>query len=526
MNFSSKDKEQIEAHGLSFDAIGQQLENFVKGFPATKAVGSAGINNGIEKLEEQTMKQYIELFDRRTDYPETAKFVPASGAASRMFKDLYEFLEKYSPETGKLEDFLAAEQTITHIGEFAFAQELYERLKEKNKTAFHEILSANHFFETPFRCEDKTFHRRLIETILNADGLDYGQSPKALILFHKYKDAVRTAMEEHLVEAAAYCRNKDGKASLHFTVSPAHHDKVRRLLAKVLPHYEQTYNTKFDIKLSFQKSSTDTIAVQLDNTPARNEQGELIFRPAGHGALIENLQETNADIIYIKNIDNVEVDDLKQGDVRYKKMLGGMLVALKRETDTVLQLLQSDKHNTETIVRAEELCKEKLHLHLQDRNNFADNERYADYLFERLNRPMRICSMVKNEGQPGGGPFWVEDRDGEVSLQIVEKAQLNLEDETQNAIFQSSTHFNPVDIVCSIKDYKGDKFRLNDFIDPSAGFISVKTQQSSKIKIQERPGLWNGAMAKWISIFVETPIEYFNPVKTLNDLLKPAHRND
>lgn len=526
MNFSQKDIKQIEAHGLNLNLIEQQLENFAKGFPPTKAVEAAGINNGIEKPEEQTMKHCIELFEQRTDYLETAKFVPASGAASRMFKDLYEFLEKYSPETSNLEDFPAAERTIRHIGEFAFAQELYERMKEKNIKAFGEILSVDYFFETPFRCEDKAFYSRIVENILNADGLDYGQSPKALILFHKYKDAARTAMEEHLVEAASYCRNKDGKASLHFTISPAHYDKVSRLLAKVLPYYEQSYNTKFDIKLSFQKPSTDTIAVQLDNTPARNEEGELIFRPAGHGALIANLQETNADIIYIKNIDNVETDRLKQGDVQYKKMLGGMLVKLKREIDCVLQLLQSDKHNTETTARAEELCNSKLHLHLQNRNDFADNEEYANYLFDRLNRPIRICSMVKNEGEPGGGPFWVEDRDGNISLQIVEKAQLKLEDEKQNAILQSSTHFNPVDIVCSIKDYKGEKFRLNDFIDPSAGFISVKTQHSSKIKIQEKPGLWNGAMAKWISIFVETPIEYFNPVKTLNDLLKPAHRNN
>lgn len=524
MDFSSKDIEQIEAHSLSLNAVAEQLANFRKGFPETKAVAAAGVNNGIEKADEQAMERYIAIFDNRTDYTETAKFVPASGAASRMFKDLYEFMANYSPTEGNMEDFPAAEQTIRHIGEFAFARELYERLKEKNLSPIRENLSPIHFFETPFRCKDEGFYVRLIETILNSDGLDYGRSPKALILFHKYGNEVRTAMEEHLVEAAAYCRSKSGRALLHFTISPAHHDKVKALLDKVLPHYEQVCNTKFDIQLSFQKPSTDTIAVQADNSPARDACGELIFRPAGHGALIENLQDTNADVIYIKNIDNVAHDRLKNGDVRYKKMLGGMLVALKREIDALLQLLDADGCNEQALLRAESLCREKLHMYLYNRSCFADKEQYAQYLYKLLDRPLRVCSMVKNEGQPGGGPFWVEDSGGGISLQIVEKAQLNLEDRRQNAIFQSSTHFNPVDIVCSIKNHRGEKYRLSDFVDPAAGLISLKTQHSSTIKVQERPGLWNGAMAKWNSLFVETPIEFFNPVKTLNDLLKPAHR--
>lgn len=504
MNFSLKDKEQIEAHGLSIEKVEQQLERFQKGFASSCVVRAAKAGDGIERFSSQELESCCQAFEQNKDKYVLAKFVPASGAASRMFKDLYDYVEGDK----SIEDCPKVAELIDNIDKFAFASVLDDKLK-----ASGESLSA---------CLSDKKYKQIVNTILQADGLDYGQSPKALILFHNYGSQVRTAIEEHLVEAADFCVNQDKHIHLHFTISPQHFDKVQSLLNEVLPRYEATFGLKYDIQLSTQKSFTDTIAVNLDNTPARDHEGRLIFRPSGHGALIENLQETFGDIVWVKNIDNVEKDALKTGDCKYKKALCGFLLTIKQKIDAILKAIESKDFSESLKQRIKDLCENTLSLKLRCESEFENDETYFEYVYSLLYRPVRVCSMVKNEGQPGGGPFWVGESNPR--LQIVEKSQIDLSNEQYNKVFLSSTHFNPVDIVCSLTDHNGKKFDLNDFVDENAGFISEKTQQSAKIKIQERPGLWNGAMADWLTFFVETPIEYFNPVKTVNDLLKSAHR--
>ncbi len=510
MGFSQKDIEQAQKHGVGLEQLEEQLENFKQGFPYSHLTKAATVGCGIERFDTERIQYYDNVFDKGRESLTIEKFVPASGAASRMFKDLYEFLSQYDKAKHSLGDFPQAKQLIDHIDDFAFAKEL-DKVLALGGIGLEESLKLGDY-------------KRIVNAILSSEGLDYGQNPKALILFHRYEEQIRTSMEEHLVEAALYCRNSQGETSISFTLSPNHFDKAQNLLDKVLPYYERTFSTKYHISLSSQKSSTDTIAVKLDNTPARNEKGELIFRPSGHGALIENLQDTNADIVFIKNIDNVSKDSVKRGDMQYKKMLGGLLIEIRQIVYSALRDLETGTYSSQRLSEIAHISQEKLHLNPPQRENFENDKAYADSLFALLNRPIRVCAMVKNEGQPGGGPFWVRNKNGEESLQIVEKAQVDLDNADQRSIFETSTHFNPVDIVCSIKDHNGNKYNLKDYIDHSAGFISEKTQQSEKIKIQERPGLWNGAMADWITLFVETPIEYFNPVKTVNDLLKLSHQ--
>lgn len=505
--FSNKDIEQINAHGLSENEVLERLKRFSIGFPPTKIVRAATPNDGIMIADEQTRENYNAFYDKYVRNIKTAKFVPASGAASRMFKDLYEYLES---ENDALEDFPQVGKLINNINRFAFADKLDEVLKSQG-TSLEECLA-------------KGENKKIIKNILSSEGLGYGSNPKALILFHAYGKTVRTSIEEHLVEAAMYCSNDKRETFLHFTISPEHFDKVEKLLSEVVERYEKIFGVKYNIKLSVQKSSTDIPAVNLDDSLARDEQGRLIFRPSGHGALLKNLQETDADVIFIKNIDNVEQDYLKEADAEYKKMLGGLLLEKKMKRDSFLQALDSKTYDKDTFEQIRSFLSESFGVQLQMEEEFEGMEAFANHVRAFLERPLRVCSMVRNEGQPGGGPFWVESTNGEISLQIVEKAQIDLSDKQQNEIFQTATHFNPVDIVCSITDHKGNVLPLERFVDENTGFISEKTQKSSKIKIQERPGLWNGSMAQWLTIFVETPIAYFNPVKTVNDLLETTHQ--
>lgn len=505
--FSNKDIEQINAHGLSENEVLERLNRFSMGFPPTKIVRAATPNDGIMIADEQTRENYNAFYDKYVRNIKTAKFVPASGAASRMFKDLYEYSES---ENNALEDFPQVGKLINNINRFAFADKLDEVLKSQG-TSLEECLA-------------KGENKKIIKNILSSEGLGYGSNPKALILFHAYGKTVRTSIEEHLVEAAMYCSNDKRETFLHFTISPEHFDKVKKLLSEVVERYEQIFGVKYNIKLSVQKSSTDIPAVNLDDSLARDERGRLIFRPSGHGALLKNLQETDADVIFIKNIDNVEQDYLKEADAEYKKMLGGLLLEKKMKRDSFLQALDSKTYDKDTFEQIRCFLSESFGVQLQMEEEFDGMEAFVNHVRTFLERPLRVCSMVRNEGQPGGGPFWVESTNGEISLQIVEKAQIDLSDKQQNEIFQTATHFNPVDIVCSITDHKGNVLPLERFVDENTGFISEKTQKSSKIKIQERPGLWNGSMAQWLTIFVETPIAYFNPVKTVNDLLETTHQ--
>jgi hypothetical protein len=409
-----------------------------------------------------------------------------------MFKNLYNYLEN-----GEETEFI---KTFT---------------KNIEKFAFYEQLKAITPEETP---------GKLIENLLSEKGLNYGNLPKGLLAFHKYNGKTRTPFEEHLVEAAAYCAGSKGIAKVHFTISPEHKKGFEKLIDNVVPEYQKRFGIKFDISFSKQHKNTDTIAVDLNNKPFKDEDGNLVFRPGGHGALIQNLNELNSDIIFIKNIDNVVPDKLKHYNNRYKKALAGLMVSIRNKTFEYLEKLNKPEaeKNTQLLKNTEDFINKELHVHFD--KTFTNDVDKVQFFKTILNRPIRICGMVKNQGEPGGGPFLAKNPDGTVSLQIVEKAQIDTDNPKQVELINKSTHFNPVDIICSTKNFKGQKFDLLQHTDPNTGFISIKSKNGKEMKALELPGLWNGAMSNWNTVFVEVPIETFNPVKTVNDLLRPEHQ--
>ncbi len=517
---TNKDKEQLERLGITKEQVENQVNQFKSGFPYSDLVAAATIGNGIIKFSDDEIKDLIKQFDDDKQYYDILKFIPASGAASRMFKSIYSFVEEYKGKEIP-DNFLRKEKIkldsienfFLSIREFAFFDDLKAKMAENNKD-IETLLEENRLVE-------------IAEALLDNEGLSYGKLPKALLKFHKYKELSRYALEEHLVEAAYYSTAEteyDKVAQLHFTVSQEHIELFKKAVEKVLPYYEQLFNMRYEISYSVQKPSTDTIAVDINNEPFRNADGSLLFRPGGHGALIQNLNDLKKEIIFIKNIDNVVPDRLKQTTYDYKKALGGYLFRLQQQLFEYLQLLDEGNLEKEELEEIRDFAKEKLMI---DIPNFFDsyNEiEKIDFLYAKLNRPMRICGMVKNEGEPGGGPYWVRNMNDEISLQIVESSQMDHGNEAQEAIFMSATHFNPVDLVCATQDFKGNYFNLNEYIDTNTGFISKKSKDGKDLKALELPGLWNGAMADWINIFVEVPIITFNPVKVVNDLLRDSHQ--
>lgn len=358
--------------------------------------------------------------------------------------------------------------------------------------------------------------------LLSEVGLNYGQLPKGVLKFHHSGKEVRTAMEEHLAEGALYAKNKLGKVNLHFTVSPEHRVLFKTLVDKKREQFEKRYSVDYDISFSVQKESTDTIAVDLENKPFLNEDGSLLFRPGGHGALIENLNDIDGDIIFIKNIDNVVPDSFKFSTVAYKKLLAGWIVRLQKKIFDYLRLIESGKYSHSQIEEMIRFLQNELNMRNPGIKLLEDAELIL-YLKRKFNRPIRVCGMVRNSGEPGGGPFFAVNTDGTISLQILESSQIDLVNPEKNALFEKGTHFNPVDLVCAVKNYKNEKFNLPDFVDKNTGFISRKSKDGRELKALELPGLWNGAMSDWNTVFVEVPIETFNPVKTVNDLLRPEH---
>jgi len=393
--------------------------------------------------------------------------------------------------------------------EIAFHSELSSRL-ERNGLNLDELL-AKHDYNT------------IIDHVLTAEGLDYSNLPKGLIRFHDYPEGSRTAAEEHMVEAALYTSNSSRMARLHFTISPEHKSRFENLVSNVRAFYESRLKVSFEISYSIQEPSTDTIAVDEGNKPFRNTDGSLLFRPGGHGSLLQNLNDIEADIIFVKNIDNIVPDRLKNATVLHKRLIGGYLLWIRQRIFEFLRKTESNNYTPDDISDIIEFGKKHLSLILPVEFYSLNTESQLKYLSGRLNRPMRVCGMVKNEGEPGGGPYWVKDRQSNLSLQIVESSQVDMKDPGQNIIFRSATHFNPVDLVCSTRDYKGNKFNLSLYVDEETGFISVKSSGGKNLKALERPGLWNGAMAEWITIFIEVPVITFNPVKTVNDLLRKEH---
>jgi hypothetical protein len=359
---------------------------------------------------------------------------------------------------------------------------------------------------------------------LTADGLGLGMLPKALLKFHKYEDGCRMSIEEHFVEAALYAQNVDGTACLHFTVSPEHQTQVEKTIDELKPDYEKRFKTHFVVSLSTQKSSTDTVAVDLNNELFRDKDRNILFRPAGHGALIENLNELKEEIVFIKNIDNVVPESLNETTIKYKKALAGYLFRLQQKCFEYLESLDEGLLDEDEINAIADFARQRLMIHIPTFFGTYNEIEKIDFLYNKLNRPMRVCGVVKNEGEPGGGPYWTKNQEDEISLQIVESSQINHQNEKQEAIFKASSHFNPVDIVCGCWNYKGTPFNLLDYVDKNTGFISQKSKDGRELKALELPGLWNGAMADWITIFVEVPVETFNPVKTVNDLLKESHQ--
>jgi hypothetical protein len=515
--FSEKDKEQISRHGADISTIEQQIQRFKEGFPYADITEAAGISNGIFRFDDAHVKELEKKFDALSAGRQVVKFSPASGAASRMFSALFAFRALYHDDPAELPS-LQADKALQPV--FSFIEQItrfafYDQLKSRLAADGHDIEDL---------LTKKSFNT-IIDYLLTEKGLGYASLPKALLGFHKYENSVRTAAEEHLIEAAHYCRNSNSETHIHFTLSPEHIDAFEGLMAKVLPEYERSAGTKFIITHSIQKPSTDTIAVDMEYRPFRDDDSSLVFRPGGHGALISNLGDIDADIAFIKNIDNIVPDRLKAETYRYKKVIGGLLMAMQEKVNNFLRILSSNALlPAETIHEISDFCGNELMIRFMDEYHKFDDAGKCACLFSKLNRPMRVCGMVKNEGEPGGGPFWVRNSKGEISLQIIESSQIDLKDVQKKKIFETATHFNPVDLVCSLKDFRGKRFDLQQFIDPATGFISVKTHNGRQLKAQELPGLWNGAMADWITLFVEVPVITFNPVKTVNDLLRAEHR--
>lgn len=501
-----QDKELLRQKGISEEQIAEQLTCFEKGFPYLKLVAAASLEKGILAPAAEEQKLYLDAWDAytRTDKV-VVKFVPASGAASRMFKNLFEFLgaDYDVPETKFEKTF------FEQIEKFAF----YNDLNAACEKAFEKNIPA-------LMAEGD--YKAVVAALLEAAGLNYGALPKGLLKFHRYEDGSRTPLEEHLVEGALYAANKNGKVNVHFTVSPEHRRLFEALVADKATVYAKKYGVDYNVTFSEQKPSTDTIAADMDNQPFR-DNGKLLFRPGGHGALIENLNDLDADIIFIKNIDNVVPDKLKGDTVLYKKLIAGVLVALQQKAFAYLELLDSGRYTHEQVLEILQFLQKKLFCKNPETKNLEDAELVL-YLKEKLNRPMRVCGMVKNVGEPGGGPFLAYNSDGTISLQILESSQIDMDDPEKKEMFEKGTHFNPVDLVCAVRDYKGHKFDLVNFVDKATGFISYKSKNGKELKALELPGLWNGAMSDWNTVFVEVSLSTFNPVKTVNDLLREQHQ--
>lgn len=503
---TQEDLKQIASKGITEEQVAKQLENFKRGFPYLKLEGAASVGDGIYAPDTEAREAYIKAWQAYKDEgKKIVKFVPASGAASRMFKNMFAFLngDHDAPETDFEKTFFA------EIKKFAFREALCDKCHENNGKSIMQLIGEGNY-------------KAVVANMLNPEGLNYGQLPKGLLLFHDYPEGPRTPMEEHLVEAALYA-SSNGEANVHFTVSHEHMDLFKAKVAEKADFYAKKFNVKYNISFSEQKPSTDTIAVNPDNTVFRNEDGSLLFRPAGHGALIENLSEIDADVVFIKNIDNVVPDRLKKDTVTYKQLIAGVLVTLQKQTFAYLKKLESGDYTSEDLQEmsnflCNQLCCKNPHI------DELDDKALADYLTKKLNRPMRVCGMVKNVGEPGGGPFLTYNADGTISLQILESVQIDQSNEEYKKMFSSGTHFNPVDLVCAVKDYKGQPFNLPAYVDHNTGFISSKSKNGKELKALELPGLWNGSMSDWNTVFVEVPLSTFNPVKTVNDLLRDQHQ--
>lgn len=516
--FDGEDIKQIKARGITPEKVISQIETFKKGLPFIRLRRPCTIGDGITVLQRSELERLDEIYSQAALSGRVMKFVPASGAASRMFRLLLSFYNRYESideknivtEAEKDDaDHKTFLQFIKGIRKLAFYDDL-KQVMAKDGLDIETLISRGQY-------------KDILEYILTPRGLNSANLPKGLIKFHQYPDYSRTPFEEHLFIAATYKQDRNDVARVHFTVSPEQGETIRDYVERVRSRYEKS-GIKHEITFSVQKPSTDTIAVDLDNKPFRDRNGRLAFWPGGHGALLENLDNLKGDIIFIKNIDNVAPDRLKYEVYVYKKALGGYLIELQKEIFGYLKRLSTRDVDDEQLNQIFEFALYRLAIIPPQEIEQSSEDEKINFLFSKFNRPLRVCGMVKNEGEPGGGPFWVEHKDKTLSLQIVELSQVDMRSYEQRAIWESATHFNPVDLVCGVRDYKGRPFNLMNFTDPTTGFISVKSQDGRELKALELPGLWNGGMANWNTVFVEVPPTTFSPVKTAIDLLRKEHQ--
>jgi hypothetical protein len=503
--FTLRDKDQILSQGLSVEKIIEQINIFKEGAVPLRLNRPCKIGDGIRVITEEEGKTLTGLHDEEALAGRMLKFVPASGAASRMFKDWYNIID-----AGKLDDEGLKFDLLNNLKKFSFFEDLQD-VVVRNGHNLDDLMEKGEI------CG-------ILSHILDPGNLNYGELPKALLKFHRSRDGSRTAIEEHLVEAALYVKDARGVCRIHFTVSAEHEKAVGEFMRKKINYYEKLLEAYFDLSLSVQHAYTNTIAVDLAGEPFRDQDGSLVFRPGGHGSLLENLDQIDGDIIFIKNIDNVVPDKLKSITVLYKKILGGYLIKLQRKIYSYVAKIADGGVNEDELTEIIEFCKKDLCISFpSDFDDYSLSLR-CEKVFRKLNRPLRVCGVVKNVGEPGGGPFWVEDDDGTLSVQIVEEIQVDSASEQQRSLWNEATHFNPVDLVCGVRDYQSGKFDLKRFVNRRAISIARKTEKGRELKALELPGLWNGAMADWNTVLIEVPLETFNPVKTVYDLLRPQHQ--
>lgn len=508
--FTEEDKMTLKSAGRDEKTVEAQLKRFETGFPYLRLAGSANVGNGIVRLSVDEEGKAIDRWERYLkDGGKVTKFVPASGAASRMFKSLFAFVNGDADVPAPGSD---VEALIENIDKMPFVSELDETLRRLTGKTTAELKKEGRFKE-------------LVSAIVNPEGMNYGGLPKGLLSFHRYTaDDVRTPVEEQMIEGAQTAAS-DGDVRLHFTVSGAHRELFNRKIDEVKPRLEKKYNVRYDVSLSEQQPSTDTIAANPDNTPFRDERGALVFRPGGHGALIANLSDLDSDVVFIKNIDNVVPDSERESTIRYKKILAGTLILAHDKIEKYLLILSKGTPEKAELKEMAEFLENELFTRSEGFESLNDDEKAA-YLRTKFDRPLRVCGMVVNEGEPGGGPYVAYNKDGSISPQILESTQINTSDPDSMAMMAQAKYFNPVDLVCYITRLDGTPYRLTDYVDPDTGFISSKSAGGRDLKALELPGLWNGAMSDWSTIFAEVPASTFNPVKTVNDLLRPVHQAD
>jgi len=519
MTFDAADRRQLEQRELSFEEAERQLAYYRQPPAPIRLDRPSTIGDGIVRLEQDSFDELLAAHAAAAERGRFTKFVPASGAASRMFKELLHFQKGpgRSASWGSIEQAAAAGESaaaalvevMQNVGEFAFAPELQGVLG--NGEELTALARSGDF-------------QRILDALLSPSGMNYESLPKGLLRFHRYESGPRTPLEEHLVEALHQVRDAHGVCRLHFTVSPEHLAGFTARVDEVQSTYADAHGASFKISFSFQKPSTDTVTVEPDGTPLRDADGRLFFRPGGHGALIENLADLAGDLVFVKNIDNVQSDHAKEATLLWKRLLAGYLVQLQGHAFEHLGRLGEPEPKPEHLDAARLFAERELNLELQDDRAPLSFQALRAQLISRLNRPLRVCGVVPNTGEPGGGPFWVRAADDSIGSQIVEAAEVDSNDSAQQEILHGSTHFNPVDLVCAVSDAQGRPYDLASFVNPDSAMISHKSVEGRDVLALERPGLWNGAMAGWNTIFVEVPLATFSPVKSVLDLLREPHR--